>query len=91
MDETNLETLGIAPLVDLLTEMAEIFPLDDAAYPSTATVGPGDTKSIGDTLLWLASRGIFTVEEFWVGPDDKDPVSIFRSKCGRKSNSLSEL
>jgi len=75
MNETNLKAIGVTPLVNLLADFAKVFPVDDTTYAGNSTVSEADTKAVGDALVWMAKIGVQTVENYYPGTDDKNPVS----------------
>ena len=74
MDQTTLKSLGAKPLISFLDDFAKIFPVDDAALTANTTITAADTKAIGDASIWLGKLGIYPIEYYGPGTDDKDPV-----------------
>lgn len=75
MDETKLKSIGVAPLVGLLEELAKLFPIEEDAFNATAGVTAADTVALGKATLFMEKLGVETMVSMGVGVDDKNPVS----------------
>lgn len=75
MNEDELKKAGTGPLKEVLGEVNQLFPLDDAAYTDSKNVTVADAPFIGKTLVWLHQRAVRTLEVIAPGIDDKNPVS----------------
>jgi endothelin-converting enzyme len=73
MNETAIQGLGAKPLVNLINQVADSFPVKDK-YGSNDTVTEADATNLSDTVLLLEKWGVSTFEALGTGADDENPV-----------------
>jgi endothelin-converting enzyme len=70
LDEDTIKSLGVAPLMEILKELTDLFP--------TATrktlINEGD--ALIDTILYLAKLGVTALVSPGTGADDTDPDTV---------------
>lgn len=69
MDEETIKKAGVKPLMDILHDVAEM-------YPVQARTATKDSKRLSDTIRFLAKLGISSLVSFGAGADDKDPDTV---------------
>jgi len=74
MNETNIKAVGVAPLVDLINEVAESFPVGQDAYNTDELLHPEDYAKLSNAILLLERLQVTTFEALYTGADDKNPV-----------------
>ncbi|KAI1388799.1 endothelin-converting enzyme 1 [Hypoxylon trugodes] len=81
LNETVLQKTGVAPLVDLIGQLAKSFPVDEG---DSATVQESDYVTLSDTILFLEKIGVTSFLGLGAGADDKNPdvVIIQASPAG---------
>lgn len=73
MNETAIKELGAKPLVNLISQVSDSFPVDDS-HEGPVTLGHSDVTSLSNTILLLEKWGITTFEGLGTGADDENPV-----------------
>ncbi|KAI0137377.1 hypothetical protein BJ170DRAFT_605598 [Xylariales sp. AK1849] len=73
INETDIQKLGVQPLVSMIQEVAKSFPVAESTYGGNATIGEDDYACLSDTILLLEKLGITTFEGLGTGADDKHP------------------
>lgn len=76
MDEATIKSVGVKPLMEILHQIADMFPVTESAFRSRAPLGAQDSKDLGSTVLYLAKLGIPALLSFGAGADDKDPDTV---------------
>lgn len=79
MNEATLKEIGVRPLADLISKVAQSFPVDDAAYNTNELPQPEDFSKLSDTILLLEQLEVASFEGLYTGADDKNPVRLARS------------
>lgn len=74
MNETNLRALGVAPLVNLIDQVAKSFPVGDDDFGTEKLLRTEDYEKLSDTILLLQRLQVTTFEALYTGADDKNPV-----------------
>lgn len=69
MDEETIKKAGIAPLKEILKQVADMFPVEQGTSQD-------EHKGLSDTILFLAKLGVTSFVSFGVGADDKDPDTV---------------
>ncbi|KAI1108761.1 peptidase family M13 [Nemania sp. NC0429] len=70
MNETTLKTIGLAPLIDLISNVARSFP---AADDTEDVLQTEDYTKLSDTILLLEKLGVTSFEGLYTGADDSNP------------------
>ncbi|OTA53412.1 peptidase family M13 [Hypoxylon sp. EC38] len=70
MNETVLQKIGVEPLVGLIDQVAESFPV---AENDSGSVGEADYAALSDTILLLEKLGVDSFVGLTAGADDKNP------------------
>jgi endothelin-converting enzyme len=77
MDENIIKKAGVKPLVEILHQIADIFPATNPAVGErTALITNEDNEDIAATILYLAKLGVPTLVVLGAGADDKDPDTV---------------
>ena len=76
LDETTLARLGVQPLVQLVQQVADTFPVTPADIEGNTLVAEKDHTALSNTILLLEKLGVTTFEALGTGADDKHPVSL---------------
>lgn len=75
MDEDTIKKDGVAPLMEILSQVADMFPSQVSSYPIGSSLTSKDTEIV-DTVLYLAKLGISALASFGAGADDRDPDTV---------------
>jgi endothelin-converting enzyme len=67
MNETELQNLGVKPLISLIDRITKSFPVVEHGF-----IGSVD---LSDTIVLLEQMGVTSFEGLTTGADDKNPVS----------------
>ncbi|KAI0556144.1 peptidase family M13 [Xylaria curta] len=70
MNETTLKAIGAAPLAELISTVAQSFPVGDK---TEELLQPQDYAQLSDTILLLERLGVTSFESLYTGADDKNP------------------
>ncbi|KAI0596064.1 peptidase family M13 [Biscogniauxia sp. FL1348] len=73
MNETNIEKIGVAPLVNFISQVADSFPVSEEEYGNDATLAEGDYAALSDTILLMEKLGITTFASLGTSADEKNP------------------
>ncbi|KAI0401376.1 peptidase family M13 [Xylaria palmicola] len=73
MNETTLKAVGAAPLIELISRVAQSFPVGDKAYDTSELLQPEDYTKLSDTILLLEKLQVTSFESLYTGADDKNP------------------
>ncbi|KAI0518184.1 peptidase family M13 [Xylaria bambusicola] len=73
MNEATLKQIGVGPLTDLISQVAQSFPVDDASYETDEIPQLEDYSKLSDTILLLEQLGVASFEGLYTGADDKNP------------------
>ena len=77
MDESTIKRAGVKPLLEILHQIADIFPTTNPAVGKrTALTIDKDNEDIATTILYLAKLGVPALVVFGAGADDKDPDTV---------------
>jgi endothelin-converting enzyme len=77
MDESAIRKAGVKPLVEILHQIADIFPVKNSAFRGrTAFTSNEDNEGIANTVLYLAKLGVPALVSLGAGADDKDPDTV---------------
>ncbi|TVY92492.1 Endothelin-converting enzyme, partial [Lachnellula willkommii] len=74
MDEDTIKKDGLKPLVELLHQIADMFPVTESAFGKPIT--SADSKSLSETLNLLLKYEISALVSVGAGADDKDPDTV---------------
>ena len=81
MDEETIKKKGIKPLREILSQVAEMFPVEGSEFRQrTASQSKGE-EDLADTILYLFRIGVSSVLSCATGADDKDP-DVVVVQCG---------
>ena len=75
MNETTLKAIGAAPLAELISTVAQSFPVGDK---TEELLQPQDYAQLSDTILLLERLGVTSFESLYTGADDKNPVRFIK-------------
>ncbi|KAH8162956.1 hypothetical protein CIB48_g5296 [Xylaria polymorpha] len=73
MNETTLKAVGIAPLAELISTVAQSFPVGDKTHDNEELLQPEDYTQLSDTILLLERLEVTSFEALYTGADDKNP------------------
>jgi endothelin-converting enzyme len=73
MNEDKIKEDGVKPLLEILGQVADMFPAQ--AIPKTTLKG-SDKEDIAGTILFLAKLGVTSLVALGAGADDKDPDEV---------------
>ncbi|ORY64027.1 peptidase family M13 [Pseudomassariella vexata] len=77
INETALQKLGVQPLLSLVREVANHFPLGPGnSYGESGKLGENDFPQLSDAILFLQQIGVTTFESLGTGADDKNPEVV---------------
>ncbi|CAL3963260.1 unnamed protein product [Diplocarpon coronariae] len=76
MDEDTVKTVGVKPLLEILLQVADLFPVKESAFRRRTPLSAQDSKDLESTILFLSKLGIPALVSFSAGADDKDPDSV---------------
>ncbi len=76
MDEDSIKKTGIKPLVEIIHEIAGIFPTEEATIVKRTPIEAIDNEDIANTVEFLYKIGITSLVSVGVGADDKDPDTV---------------
>ena len=74
MDEDTIKKAGIKPLMEIIHQIAEIFPVEESTSGATTTEAEG--KDLANTIEVLYKMGVTSLVSVGVGADDKDPDTV---------------
>ncbi|KAI0427848.1 peptidase family M13 [Xylaria sp. FL1042] len=73
MNEATLKTIGVKPLTDLISKVAQSFPVADEIYDTEELLQSEDYAKISDAILLLHQLEVGAFEGLYTGADDKNP------------------
>lgn len=76
MDEDTIKNVGIKPLMALLHQVADLFPVQESAFNRRTPLVATDSKDIAETILYLSKLGVTALVSPGAGADDKDPDTV---------------
>lgn len=76
MDEDTIKEVGIKPLMELLHQVADFFPVKESAFNRRTPLEAADSKDIAETILYLSKVGVTALVSPGAGADDKDPDTV---------------
>lgn len=76
MDEDTIKKAGLKPLMEILHQVAEMFPATNSAFERRSPVTLADSKALSDTLILLAKYGVMPLVALGASADDKDPDTV---------------
>ncbi|KAI1297361.1 peptidase family M13 [Xylaria venustula] len=83
MNEATLKAIGLDPLTELISKVAQSFPVDDQTYDTEGLVQSEDYVKLSDAILLLEQLEVSTFEGLFTGADDKNPdVVIIQAMPG---------
>jgi endothelin-converting enzyme len=68
MDEDTIKKEGVAPLMEILHQIADMFPAQ--------SLSSDDSKEMAETILYLAKLGVPALISSGAGADDRDPDTV---------------
>lgn len=74
MNEATLKAIGVGPLTELISKVAQSFPVSDETYDTEEILQPEDYAKLSDTILLLEQLQVTSFEALYTGADDKNPV-----------------
>ncbi|KAI8624050.1 peptidase family M13 [Xylariaceae sp. FL1651] len=75
MNETRLKRIGAAPLVKLISKIADSFPVSKDLHGADE-LQPEDHAKLSDTILLLEQLQVTSFEGLYTGADDKNPEVV---------------
>lgn len=76
MNEDTIKQAGIKPLVEVLHQVADMFPVKEFAFDRRTPLVAKDSKDIAETILYLEKLGVSALVSSGAGADDKDPDTV---------------
>lgn len=76
MDEDTIKKVGIKPLMEILHQVSEFFPVKESAFRRRTPLVAADSKDIAETILYLHKLGVTALLSAGAGADDKDPDTV---------------
>lgn len=77
MDESTIKKAGVKPLVEILHQIADIFPATNPVVgKGTALTTNKGNEDIATTILFLTNLGVPALVVLGAGADDKDPDTV---------------
>jgi endothelin-converting enzyme len=76
MDEETIKKDDIKPLMNLLHQVADHFPVKELAYLRKTPLTAEDNDALSSTILKLSEWGVSALVSLGAGADDKDPVTV---------------
>jgi endothelin-converting enzyme len=73
MDEDTIKKAGIKPLIEVIHQIADIFPVVESAFQRRTPLLGRDKDDIPDVLFFLNKLGLSPLISLGAGADDKDP------------------
>jgi endothelin-converting enzyme len=73
MDEATIKKAGITPLLEVVHQIAELFPVTESAFHKRTPLLGKEKKDIPDVLFYLNKLGLSPLLSLGAGADDKDP------------------
>lgn len=76
MDEEKIKAAGVKPLMEVLHQVADLFPVKESAFNRRTPLTAADSKDIAETVLYLEKLGVSALISSGAGADDKDPDTV---------------
>lgn len=73
MDEDTIKKAGVKPLMEVIHQIADIFPVTESAFHRRTPLVGNDKDDIPDVLFFLNKLGLSPLISLGAGADDKDP------------------
>jgi endothelin-converting enzyme len=73
MDEATIKKAGIKPLLEVVHQVAELFPVTESAFHKRTPLLGKNKEDIPDVLFYLKKLGLSALVSLGAGADDKDP------------------
>ncbi len=73
MDEDTIKKAGIKPLLELIHQVSDIFPVTESAFYGHTLLRGKDKDDIPDVIYFLNKFGLSPLISLGAGADDKDP------------------
>ncbi|XXG97102.1 hypothetical protein Hte_003397 [Hypoxylon texense] len=76
LNETALQSIGVAPLVNLIDQVATSFPVAEGAYGGDGPLEEADYAALSETVLLLERMAVSVFVALTAGADDKNPNAV---------------
>lgn len=76
MDEDDIMKNGVAPLMDILQQVVDMFPTRALGHLTPSPMTNDDTSEMAETILYLAKLGVPALISSGAGADDRDPDTV---------------
>jgi len=76
MDEATIKKAGIKPLMELVHEVADMFPVSESSSQGRNSITVADKKELSNVLILLAKWGVMPIVAVGASADDKDPDKV---------------
>jgi endothelin-converting enzyme len=76
MDEDTIRKEGVKPLLQILHQVADMFPVKESAFRTRTLLQEKDSKDLTDTMIFLYNMGMSPMVSLGAGADDKDPDTV---------------
>ena len=76
MDEDTIKEEGLKPLLEILHQVADLFPVEEYATHTRTTVEQSSSEELSDALIFLYNLGLSPLVAVGAGADDKDPDTV---------------
>jgi len=83
MDEDKIRKDGISPLMEVLKEVMDMFPVKNSVFGHNASSNAHDRGDLAGTIVYLAKLGVSAFISTGAGADDKDPDTVVVQVCYR--------
>lgn len=76
LDEDTIKKEGTKPLLEILHQVSDMFPVRKSTSGSTHLSKPEDGAALSDTMKFLYNLGLSPLLSIGAGADDKDPDTV---------------
>ena len=76
LDEDTIKKQGIKPLLEILSQVNDLFPPKQKSSGARTPFGPKDSEALSSTMLFLYNLGLSPLLSIGAGADDKDPDTV---------------
>ena len=76
MDEDKIKKDGATPLMNILSQITDMFPTQESANMKRSLLTSKDTDETAETILFLAKLGVSALVSSGAGADDRDPDTV---------------
>lgn len=76
MDEFTIKEKGVKPLMVILHQVADMFPVKDTAFPTQTLYSEAESDDLGETMIYLYNLGLSPFLSLGAGADDKNPDKV---------------